>query len=218
MNSVIKGVIFDFDLTLVDSAIAICGNLNALAREKKLRSLTLGEVRPTIGWALVEAMRFFWGDGPAETEWLPRYRKLFVERNYAGVRAFKETIPTLEYLKSSGASLAIATNRLTPSGIVRAAGLERYFPVIVGIDDHKPKPDPAIVLEAARRMHFLPSEGMYVGDNGIDMETARNAGVRAVGVTSGNHTADQLRKSGADFVIETLSELPKLWEELHGKV
>ena len=67
-------------------------------------------------------------------------------------------------------------------------------------------------------MHFLPSEGMYVGDTGIDMETARNAGVRAVGVTSGNHTADQLRKSKADFVIETLSELPKLWEELHGKV
>ena len=218
MKSVISGIIFDFDLTLVDSAFAICGNLNALAGEKGLRLLAPDEVRPTIGWALVDAMRFFWGDGPAETVWLPRYRELFAARNYAGVRPFDETIPTLERLRSMRVPMAIATNRLTPEGIVRAAGLDSYFPVIVGIEDRKPKPDPAIVNEALGRMNLAPEEGMYVGDTDIDMKTASNAGVCAVGVTSGNHTAKQLRENGAEYVIVNLSELLKLWEELHGKM
>ena len=212
----IRGIIFDFDLTLVDSAFAICGNLNAVAGEKGLRALATDEVRPTIGWALVDAMRFFWGDGPVETEWLPRYRELFAMRNYAGVRPFAETVPALERLRASGALLAIATNRLTPEGIVHAAGVEYYFPVIVGIEERKPKPDPAIVLEALRRMDLLPEEGMYVGDTDIDMKTARNAGVLAVGVTTGNHSMEQLRESGAEYVVNNMSDLPKLWEELHG--
>lgn len=212
-----RSLIFDFDMTLVDSAAAICGNLNALAHEKGLRPLALSEVRPTIGWALVDAMRSFWGEGPVETEWLPRYRTLFVERNYAGVAPFNDTVAALEQLRSQGAELAIATNRLTPLGIVRAAGLERFFPVIVGIDGLKPKPDPAIVRETLRRMKRSSEEALYVGDTDIDMLTARNAGVTAVGAATGNHSASQLRESGAEYVINALTELPELLEVLNGK-
>lgn len=209
----IRGVVFDFDLTLVDSARGIWGNLNALAAEKGLRELSLPEVKRTIGWALVDAMRTFWGDGPVESDWLPRYRALFVERNYAGVVPFPETVPALEKLRAASVAVAIATNRLTPIGIVRAAGLDGLCPVVVGIDSSDPKPDPAIVLKALRLMDVAPEEALYVGDTDIDMKTARNAGVGAVGVTTGNHDAAALLASGADRVIANLSELPSLLEE-----
>lgn len=210
----VRGIVFDFDLTLVDSAKAICGNLNALAAEKNLRHLGLEEVRKTIGWALVDAMRSFWGNGPVEEEWLPRYRKLFVERNYAGLEGFPETIPALEALRSLHVDLGIATNRLTPRGIVKASGLEDFFDAVVGIDGFSPKPNPAILFEALSQMGVSIEEGVYVGDTDIDMKTALNGGVMGIGVLTGNHSEQQLKDSGAAFVIHDLSELPKLVEDL----
>ncbi len=213
-ETVIRGIVFDFDMTLVDSSRGIWGNLNALAREKNLRPLDLPEVRKTIGWALVDAMRSFWGDGPIETEWLPRYRSLFVERNYADVLPFPETLPALEALSRRSIALGIATNRLTPLGIVRAAGLDKMFPVIVGIDKLKPKPDPGIVLEALRQMGLSRDDALYVGDTDIDMETANRAGVRGVGCATCNHDEAALRASGAAYTVKNLSELPALVEGL----
>ncbi len=213
----IRGIVFDFDLTLVDSARGICENLNAVARENGLRRLELDEVRKTIGWALADAMRHFWGDGPVETAWLPRYRRLFESSDYAGVRPFESAVPALKRLISAGAKLGIATNRLTPEGIVRAAGLYDYFPVIVGIGSLRPKPAPDIVLEALSRMGVPARQGLYVGDTDIDMKTAVNAGVAGVGVTTGNHGAACLRRSGASRVISSLAELPALWEVLNEK-
>lgn len=213
----IRGIVFDFDLTLVDSAAGICANLNALAEKKGLRRVSDDEVHVTIGWALVDAMRTFWGEGPVESEWLPLYRRLFVERNYAGVKAFPEAKAALERLYNAKVPMAIATNRLTPEGIVRASGLDSYVSAIVGIEKLKPKPDPAIVLEALRRLGIEASEGIYVGDSVIDMQTAVAAGVTGVGVTTGNHDAASLRQNGASYVLENLNRLPELWEELHGK-
>ena len=79
------------------------------------------------------------------------------------------------------------------------------------------KPDPAIVLEALRQLGLSAEEGIYVGDTEIDMRTALNAGMTAIGVTTGNHDAAALKSSGAEFVISSLRQLPDLWEDLHGK-
>jgi phosphoglycolate phosphatase len=208
------GVVFDFDLTLVDSAKGIWGTLSALAEEKGLRRPDLPEVKRTIGWALTDAMRSFWGNGPVEEEWLPRYREIFEESHYAGVLPFAEVVPALTRLRSRGIALAVASNRLNPVSIVKAAGLEKYFSVIAGIEGINPKPAPDVVLKALDEMGVAPKQAMYVGDSDIDMETARRAGVLAVGVTTGNHDAAALRRSGADVVISTLEELPELLEEL----
>jgi len=212
----LRGLIFDFDLTLVDSAVGICGNLNALAREKSLPQLNIEQVRPTIGWALVDAMRSFWGNGPAETEWLPRYRALFEERNYAGVQPFAGVPDVLDELRERGHVLAVATNRLTPRGIVRASGLERFFDAIVGIEALPAKPDPDIVLEAASRIGLSVDDCAYVGDTEIDMKTAVNAHVLPIGIMTGNHNAEQLKKSGAVSVIAELKDLLELVGDTHG--
>ncbi len=214
----VRGVVFDFDLTLVDSAVGICGNLNALAEEKGLPRLKPDEVRGTIGWALADAMRHFWGEGPVETDWIPRYRKLFESRGYAGVSPYPDTVPALLKLVSAGIRLGIATNRLMPEGIVRAAGLYGYFPVIVGIENLRPKPAPDIVAEALRQMGVPPSQALYVGDTDIDMKTAVASGVVGVGVTTGNHDEKYLKESGARYVISGMNELPALVEAINEKM
>ena len=47
-----------------------------------------------------------------------------------------------------------------------------------------------------------------VGDRHVDMEAARAHGLRAVGVTWGFGTADELRDAGADILITTPADLP----------
>jgi phosphoglycolate phosphatase len=212
VSAVIRGVVFDFDLTLVDSARGICENLNALAAEKGLRSLALAEVRKTIGWALTDAMRSFWGNGPVDDEWLPRYRELFEERHYAGVVPFAETIPAVTLLKQRGILVAIASNRLSPANIVQAAGLASFFPVVAGIEGINAKPAPDVIFKALTEMKIRTSEAAYVGDSDIDMATAVNAAVIGIGVTTGNFGREFLVRSGASYTIQSLAELPHLLE------
>lgn len=210
----IKGVIFDFDLTLVDSAKGICGNLNAVAERLGLRKLDISEVRPTIGRALIDAMHGFWGDGPAETEWLPLYRRLFEERHFEGVDPFPETVPMFNTLRNAGIKTAIATNRLNPRVIVTCVGLAEYVESIVGIDNLTPKPDPAIVLKAASDIGCDGGGYVYVGDTDIDMKTAINAHAIGIGMLTGNHDAACLKEAGASYVLENLTQLPGLLARL----
>ncbi|MDY3869161.1 MAG: HAD family hydrolase [Pyramidobacter sp.] len=210
----IEHVIFDFDLTLVDSAEGICATLNALAAEKNLRSLGLDEVRRTIGLPLAGALRIFWGDGPVEEEWLPRYRQLFEKYGHEAIAPFPEVPPALDALRKRGYKMAVASNRLAPLAIVAATGLEKYFSVIVGTEGLAPKPDPAVVIEAMRQLGARPENTAYVGDTDIDMKTACSACVAGIGAATGNHDAAALAAAGARRVIHNLGELPECLEAM----
>lgn len=204
----VHAVIFDFDLTLVDSATGVCGNLNALAAEKGLRSLDIAEVRPTIGMALVDAMEKFWG--PLKSDWLPRYRELFALRHYQGIVPFPQTIPALTRLRENGIKLAVASNRLDPEGVVQASGLKAFFPVVVGIEGINPKPNPAVLFRAMELLGVISEQTLYCGDSDIDMLTAVNGRLRGIGVASGNFSCHKLEEAGAFRSIQNLSELPDL--------
>jgi phosphoglycolate phosphatase len=70
-----------------------------------------------------------------------------------------------------------------------------------------PKPHPSSILELLTRWKMPASECAYVGDAKNDMVFAKNAGVIAVGITTGECTADELREAGADRVVDSLSGL-----------
>ena len=64
-----------------------------------------------------------------------------------------------------------------------------------------------------KTMHTSAAQTLYVGDSDVDVLTARNAGVISVGVAWGFRGADELRQAGADHIIDSPSQLPKLAEE-----
>jgi phosphoglycolate phosphatase len=69
------------------------------------------------------------------------------------------------------------------------------------------KPDPAAALDIARLLDLPPSAVLYVGDSGVDMRTARSAGMDAVGVLWGFRGADELRQHGAHHLIARPEDL-----------
>ncbi len=83
-----------------------------------------------------------------------------------------------------------------------------FWPIL----GHRPnilkKPNPHAALDIARMLNLKPSQILFVGDTSVDMQTAANAGMDAVGVLWGFRSAEELRVNGARYLIHHPSELP----------
>ncbi len=69
------------------------------------------------------------------------------------------------------------------------------------------KPDPAGALEIVQETGIPAEKTLYVGDTAIDMQTARAAGMFAVGVLWGFRERDELEENGADALVERPEEI-----------
>ena len=111
--------------------------------------------------------------------------------------------------------LAIASGALSHEIVhtLDAAGLRAQFLAIVGADDvAESKPAPDCYLEAARRIGIAPSQCVAIEDSPWGLESARAAGLRAIGIT---HSYPARRLKPADVVVSSLDEISlALIEEL----
>ena len=203
----IELVLFDFDMTLVDSSYAIAHCTNLLAEHFGLRKLSREETLTIIGIHIEKAWTNVWGE--FKQEWLDYYRENFCMKEDSLIRVFDSTIPTLEQLRSMGVKVGVASNRHYAQRPVKALGLEKYLDSIAGIKDvEQPKPAPDMILLSLSRLQIAKENAVYAGDTDPDMKTAKAAGIRAIGMTTGNFTREQLIEAGADFVCGSLSEIP----------
>ena len=118
----------------------------------------------------------------------------------------------LKLLRSRGFRIGMLTNsgRASASLSLSKWGLEGLFEFVLTRDDIEAmKPRPEGLATAVRMLGIRPDEACYVGDSVYDVVAAKGAGVKSVGVATGNYTAGRLRKEGADWVISTLAELPE---------
>ncbi|HPZ75802.1 MAG TPA: HAD family hydrolase [Thermosynergistes sp.] len=206
-----KGVLFDFDMTLVDSSWGITRAMNALARAVGLPRVSRRRVLRTIGLPLERAWFELWGR--VESEWANIYRERFVNVESKHLKPLPGAIAALEELMAAGLKLGVVTNRRFASKVVSLTGLDRYFVAVIGLERvSNPKPHPEALEEGLRCLGLASGEAAFVGDSEIDMETARRANIRGIGVTTGAFDAEALMKAGAWRVINDLSELPYILE------
>ena len=94
--------------------------------------------------------------------------------------------------------------------------INHYFPnisfvAVEGQKDNVPvKPDPSIVFEILSKAKMPKADTIYIGDSGVDMETARRACVDSVGVTWGFRPEKELIESHADNIVNSPSEIAAL--------
>ena len=199
-------VLFDFDMTLVDSSYAIAHCMNGLAETFDLRPLTREEVLATIGLPIEEAWARLWGR--YDPVWTEEYRNRFRGVEQTLLRPFPGTVPVLRSLRERGLRTGVVSNRRFARAVVQNQGLIPLTDVVVGLEDvDRPKPDPQSVLLALERLGVSPESSVYVGDTDIDMATASAAGVLGVGVTTGAFDEAGLLRAGADLVLGDLRDL-----------
>lgn len=208
-----KLIIMDFDGTLGDTRQNI---IVTLQRTMNIRGLELreeSECAATIGLTLEDSFLSMYPNMSRREaqECVKLYRDIFYESiEELTPNLFEGVLKTLARIAAMGIKLSIASSRSSPSLILflKNMGIVEFFPYILGSDStSKHKPDPEPVLQTLREFGVDASEAIMVGDMPVDIAMAHNAGVKAVGVSYGNATREELIAAKADWIIDNISEL-----------
>ncbi len=210
-----KAVILDFDGTIGDTRSLIVRTMRQTARTLGLPENTDAEYVSRIGLPLRQTFTTLIDMDAATADLCEEtYRRLFVLNDGPeAVTAFPGVVGTLAELSERGYLLTVATsrNRFSALDFIFRLGIDRYIGYVLGGDDvERAKPDPEPVLKTLKENGISPEDAVVVGDTDYDILMARGAGVKAVGVTYGNGSREELLKAGAEYVIDSFAELLRI--------
>lgn len=144
--------------------------------------------------------------------WCDRLNKAFIEEGPQAAVPVHGLHETLSTLHGAGIKLAVVTNDLEQAAenTMLHFGVRHLFSAVLGYDSvPDPKPAAGPVLKFCRDHDCHPSDVLVIGDNGHDIEMARNANAGyAIGVMTGTGTREVL-SHGSDAVLDSIADLPK---------
>lgn len=217
-GSLVSGVVFDLDGTLVDSRRDIAEAANHALEKAGLARLPHDELESYVGdgapLLMARAARLEVTDLKTKAmvaDFLDYYAEHPID--------YTNVMPGgLDALNALGhLPLGICTNkpRRTSIAVLRGLGLEaRFKGVVAGDDLPKRKPDPSMVLESARLLGVPVQTVVMVGDGPQDVLSGRAAGAFTIGVRGGIQALSRLTESAPDLMIDTLADLPKAINQL----
>jgi HAD superfamily hydrolase (TIGR01509 family) len=213
-----RAVVLDLDGTLVDTVETRIRAWLAVFAEHQIPA-THAQLAPLIGsdgrrLAREVAAAADRPIPPASDEAIDRRAGAIYERLNRDPRPLPGVRSFLDALDERAIRWAIATSSRREQVAASLAALTRPTQpqVVDGSHVEHAKPAPDLLLRAAEELQVPPAACWYVGDSTWDMQAARAAGMRAVGVTAGAAvTIGELRETGAELVVASLDELtPRL--------
>lgn len=217
--SALQAVIFDFDLTLVDSSEAIVECTQFGLARMGCASATPEQIRSFIGLPLSFMFRELSGDESDERA--AAFSRHFVARAdeimVQSTRIYPEVPALLTELRQAGLSVAVVSTkfRYRIEDILTANGLRAQIDVIVGGEDvQRHKPDPEGIAQALQRLGITPEQAIYVGDHDVDAKAAAGAGTGFIGVVSGTTSFDAWSQAGKNAVRQHVGEVAAMVREI----
>ena len=144
---------------------------------------------------------------------LVHFKEYYNEHNTDFTVPYQGIPELLNKLSAHGVAIAVASNKYQQA---TEKLINHYFPnisfvAVEGQKDNVPvKTDPSIVFEILSKAKMPKADTIYIGDSGVDMETARRACVDSVGVTWGFRPEKELIESHADNIVNSPSEIAAL--------
>lgn len=210
-----KAVIFDLDGTLLDTLRDLADSVNEMLRKFSCPERSLDEVRQFVGNGMKNLVIRSLPDG-FDKEKLDEAYDFFREAYGRNMRnntcPYEGIVPCLQTLKEKGLTAVVTSNK-NDDAVKKLC--EEYFGELVALsvgvkEGISPKPDPGMVFSAMEKTGLERESCIFVGDSDTDITTAKNAGLKSVGVLWGFRDRDVLEKAGADFIISYPEELIKI--------
>ncbi|MGG7519685.1 HAD-IA family hydrolase [Allorhizobium undicola] len=204
-----KLVLFDCDGTLVDSAATIHGTMRRTFLEFGKPEPSLEQTKAIIGLTLDIAIARIDGKDHADEEAVAmaaHYKSLFTDVRKD--RSFNEPLfngigEVLERISREDHILIGAVTGKSRRGlsfILDLHGLSQHFIVRRTADDCPSKPHPAMVTECCDETGIAADRTIVIGDAIYDMQMARAAGAKPIGVSWGYGPVPELEKAGAAVI------------------
>ncbi len=206
--------VFDCDGTLVDGQAAICDTMEHAFAAAGLSPPDRNLVRRMVGLSLPFALRRLAPDASEEQH------AAALDAYKSGYRGLRETgalheplfdgiAALVEQLTDEGWLVGVATGKSTRGleACLDTHGIRQHFVTLQTADGHPSKPHPAMLDAAIAEAGVTPADAVMIGDTTFDMEMARAAGIRAIGVAWGYHAPQELFEAGASAVAATAAQL-----------
>ena len=214
-------VLFDLDGTLLDTLDDLTAAGNHALTLLDLPTHSSESFRQMVGSGIENLVRRMLPSdrlgGATEELALSLFRSYYSAHMNDQTRPYPGILSLLHRLRQKGLGLAVLSNKSHEHVLPI---LDTHFPGLfdfsVGQQEGIPlKPDPTSARKLLEQMDADPARTLYCGDSGVDMLTARNAGLPACGVLWGFRDRDELSEAGADFLVEDVAALERILLEPH---
>jgi phosphoglycolate phosphatase len=204
-------LIFDLDGTLIDSRLDLANAVNAMRAHLGMRELANERVYSYVGNGAPVLVRRALGEQAAEEEVrqaLAFFMEYYAAHDLEHTTLYPGVRESLDRFRVSGKRMAVLSNKPTAMSrhILQGLGVSgHFFQIFGGNSFQQKKPNPIGVETLMREAGVDRAHTMIVGDSGVDVATARNAGVACCGVTYG-FQPESLRDPAPDLVVDRMEQ------------
>lgn len=210
----IKAVIFDLDGTVSDTISTIAHFGNVALEHCGFLPIDENEYKYFAGDGKVKLLHRALAFYGADTEENFKKVEAKYDREYEAdpifeTKPFDGLVCELQKLKSRGTKLAILSNK--PDNVTVMVARELFgdlFCIVHGKRENiATKPDPEGTNILMEELGVTKEECVFVGDTNVDIFTAKNAGMKSIGVLWGFRDKKELFDAGADHIIEKTDQI-----------
>ncbi|MCF8033628.1 MAG: HAD family hydrolase [Desulfarculaceae bacterium] len=210
-------LICDLDGTLIDSLDDLGESMNTVLAAEGLPTHPLPDYRYFVGRGVEQlagrALPESWRQPERVTEMARRMRQVYADNWAVHTRPYEGIPEMLASAAGRGLRLGVLSNKVDKFTRLMVPHFfpETAFAAVAGAKQGVPaKPHPQAALDMAEGMGLEPGDCLFLGDTAVDMQTARGAGMLAVGALWGFRGEEELRQAGANALLAHPSELAAL--------
>ena len=212
----VKLIVFDLDGTLLNTIDDLANSVNFMLEKFGFPIFSVEEYKYKVGNGMRKLIERSLPQTYKNDEQIEKSLSVFMDyynqHKNDNTAPYEGIIDLLNDLKNAGIKLAVVTNKahMSAKPLIENTFIG-VFDEIVGQKEGVPtKPNPQSVASVLEKLNVTPDECLFVGDSGVDMQTAKNANIKAVGVLWGFRKQDELLENGADVIISSPQNLLEL--------
>ena len=207
--------LFDLDGTLTDPGEGITNSVDYSLKKYNIIIEDKKELYKFIGPPLQESFQKYCGFSKEQSlQAVEYYREYFRDKGIFENKVYKGTIEMLSVLKYKGKHIILATSKPEEFAkqILVHFDLIRYFDFVAGatMDGTRSKKDDVIRYAVSSYPINDLSEAIMIGDREHDILGANKVGMDSIGVLFGYGDYDELKKSGATYIVKEIKDILNL--------